>query len=264
MTRLWIFSDLHLEQSAWDLPPDRPDFDVIVAAGDIHSPASKSVRWLAKRAEGRPVVFEPGNHEWYAPRRDFNVADERLRAMDLAAKLGVYLLMDDEITVGGVRFLGATLWTDYALVGDVEAGMRIAERSMNDHRLIFPNADMKPLRAATARQWHLASRRWLEERLPGGEGTTTVVVTHHLPHPRSIAARYIGDALNVAFCSDMSELVEGSGAALWIHGHTHASCDYQAGGTRVICNPKGYGPGVHGSRIENPDFDPRLAIEIAR
>ncbi len=43
--KLWIFSDLHIEQSLWDLPEARPDYDVIVAAGDIHF-AVDAVRWL--------------------------------------------------------------------------------------------------------------------------------------------------------------------------------------------------------------------------
>ncbi len=31
-----------------------------------------------------------------------------------------------------------------------------------------------------------------------------------------------------------------SGAALWIHGHTHGCCDYVLGGTRVVANACGY------------------------
>jgi Icc-related predicted phosphoesterase len=89
-----------------------------------------------------------------------------------------------------------------------------------------------------------------------------VVVTHHLPHPGSIHPRFADDALTPAFCSDLSELVESSGAVLWVHGHTHESCDYVAGGTRVVCNPKGYGPIRQGGRYENMNFDPGLAIEI--
>jgi Icc-related predicted phosphoesterase len=89
-----------------------------------------------------------------------------------------------------------------------------------------------------------------------------VVVTHHLPHPGSIHPRFADDALTPAFCSDLSELVESSGAVLWVHGHTHESCDYVAGETRVVCNPKGYGPIRHGGRYENMNFDPGLVVEI--
>jgi predicted phosphodiesterase len=55
----------------------------------------------------------------------------------------------------------------------------------------------------------------------------------------------------------LDELVARSGAALWIHGHTHVSQDYRIGNTRVICNPRGYA----GYEL-NPAFDPRLIIEV--
>ena len=45
-----------------------------------------------------------------------------------------------------------------------------------------------------------------------------------------------------AFASNLDALIEERRPALWVHGHTHTSFDYEfAGGTRVICNPKGYG-----------------------
>ncbi len=67
--RIWIFSDLHIEQSDWDIPDPAPEYDVLIAAGDIHDPLSEGVRWLADRAAGRPVIYVPGNHEWYAWRQ---------------------------------------------------------------------------------------------------------------------------------------------------------------------------------------------------
>ena len=43
------------------------------------------------------------------------------------------------------------------------------------------------------------------------------------------------------YASDLEALVAGSGAVLWIHGHTHHCCGYRLGGTRVINNGHGYG-----------------------
>ena len=48
--RIWILSDLHIEQSRWDFSNPAPDHDVLIAAGDIHDPLSAGVRWLAERA----------------------------------------------------------------------------------------------------------------------------------------------------------------------------------------------------------------------
>ena len=260
--RLWIFSDLHIELSRqWALPVP-VDFDVIIAAGDIHSPASSGVRWLAELADGKPVIYVPGNHEWYAPRGEFNVADEHRRAADLAAELGVHWLMDDEVVINGVRFLGSTLWTDYDLYGDGVGAMRLAERGLNDHRYIFPDATMTPLSAAHARGWHMRSRQWLSEKLAIPTTSPAVVVTHHLQHPGSIDPKYAGSPLNPAFCSDLSNLVETSGAALWVHGHTHSSSDYRVGSTQVLSNPKGYGPTPTSGLIENGEFNPALVFNL--
>jgi len=97
----------------------------------------------------------------------------------------------------------------------------------------------------------------------------TVVVTHHGPHPGSIHPRFNGNVANPAFVSDLSSLM--GRAALWIHGHTHASFDYEVAGTRVLANPRGYaGPHpvsgrVHGTpdSPENPAFDPALTVELS-
>ena len=80
--RLWILSDLHIEQSSWDVPVAVPDYDVLIAAGDIHDPLSDGVRWLAERAGGHPVIYVPGNHECYAHSRRFTAADEAKRRQD--------------------------------------------------------------------------------------------------------------------------------------------------------------------------------------
>jgi predicted phosphodiesterase len=259
--KLWIFSDVHVEQSLWDLPGDRPEHDVIVAAGDIHF-AVDAVHWLAERAIGKPVIYVPGNHEWYGYSRRLVIEEELPAARHLAHELGLNFLWDDEIVIEGVRFLGTPLWTDYALHGEIGDSMAYAKWQMNDHRVIYPRADMHPLEPTEARDWHMRSRSWLAEKLAEDFFGRTVVVTHHLPHPRSIALQYEGDHITPAYCSDLSELVESSGAVLWVHGHTHTSCDYVAGGTRVVCNPKGYGPRSRRGRFENAVFDERLVVEI--
>ena len=68
-----------------------------------------------------------------------------------------------------------------------------------------------------------------------------VVVTHHAPSALSLGHDLqFQDAVRAAYASNLEELVAGSGAALWVHGHIHRAADYSVGGTRVICNPRGY------------------------
>jgi hypothetical protein len=85
----------------------------------------------------------------------------------------------------------------------------------------------------------------------------SLVVTPHLPPPRSIAPQYAGSSLNRFFVAeDAAGLVERSGDRLWIHGHTHTPCDYVIGETRVVCNPRGY-PG----ELSN-GFNRALVVEV--
>ena len=243
--KLHIVSDLHLEfDPGWTLPDT--DADVLVLAGDIH-PGLKGMSAFAK--VGKPALFVPGNHEFYGEQMKGLTAAMRL----YAGACHVSLLDCDEIVIQGVRFLGATLWTDFALNGEsqVQAAIFEADRHMNDYVCIrYGEGWLTPQETLLA---HRAARNWLLARLAEPFSGPTVVITHHAPHPGSIALRFQGNALNPSFASDLQDLM--GTPVLWIHGHTHASSDYVVNGTRVICNPKGY-------RDENKDFQPRLVVEI--
>jgi Icc-related predicted phosphoesterase len=103
---------------------------------------------------------------------------------------------------------------------------------------------------------HQDSRRFIETALKS-DPLPTVVVTHHLPHARSVPSKFKGDLLNAAYASDLSKIIEEQQPALWVHGHTHDSCHYQVGVTRVVCNPRGY-------EDENAMFDPGLVVTVDR
>jgi len=58
--RLWILSDLHLELTrGWDLPTGeaRPDFDVMILAGDLIPRMERGVKWLFERVPDRRVIY---------------------------------------------------------------------------------------------------------------------------------------------------------------------------------------------------------------
>ena len=143
--------------------------------------------------------------------------------------------------------------------------MENAEIRISDHRRI-QNSDGKYFSASDALREHEQSRTWLKEELAKRYDGTTVVVTHHGPHPLSVHPRYAGDATNAAFVSDASDLL--ARADLWLHGHVHDDFDYNVHGCRVVANPRGY-PRNAGSceRVqdlvfENPNFQFALVIEV--
>jgi hypothetical protein len=86
------------------------------------------------------------------------------------------------------------------------------------------------------------------------------------PRPRSVSDAYKEDDGNPAYASDLESLLLSRKPDIWVHGHVHNSNGYQIGKTRVVTNPKGYGPsrskdGIF-PKIENRSFDPALLIEV--
>lgn len=250
--RIRVLSDLHLENRIpWFIPTDRDAYDLIVAAGDVFDACNGSVEVLSRIA---PTVLVPGNHEHYGHIFQDNIEAGRVTARDSS----VSFLARDVIVIDGVRFIGATLWTDYALYHTTESSMVLAGEGLNDHRLVRYReasgriAQFKPWHA---RAEHLADLKFIEAALRERFVGPTVVVTHHLPSAKSIAPRYVDDLLNPAFASNLDHLILEHQPELWIHGHTHDSCDYRLGATRVICNPGGYGG-------ENKSFNNHLTIEF--
>jgi hypothetical protein len=126
---------------------------------------------------------------------------------------------------------------------------------LNDYRQIAAQRNpWQRFLPQTAYRMHQDSRRFIETALQS-DPIPTVVVTHHLPHARSVPARFKGDLLNAAYASDLSQITEEHRPALWVHGHTPDSCDYHVGATRILCNPRGY-------EDENARFDPGLAVAL--
>ncbi len=60
--KLHILNDLHIEFEDFD--PPVTDADVVVLAGDI-GVGMEGLRWVAARFPDRPVIYVPGNHEFY-------------------------------------------------------------------------------------------------------------------------------------------------------------------------------------------------------
>jgi predicted phosphodiesterase len=251
--------------SVWQPPTDMAGkADVVVLAGDVYNPLVASVGWIRDHRkpggafEGMEVVLVPGNHEFYHQDVDAQALAAR-HVIDIVG--GIHLLDCGEAVIAGVRFLGATLWTDYALYGDAADAMDVAARGLNDHRLISRQG--RRFSPADALDRHVSEKIWIAGALARKHDGPTVVVTHHCVSKRSVHPKWKFNPLNAAFASHLDEFVEMSGAALWVHGHTHDSHDYQIGRTRVICNPKGYGPSVFGRVPENAAFDERLVVEVS-
>jgi predicted phosphodiesterase len=259
--RLWILSDLHLELTrGWDLPSEheRPDFDVLVVAGDLTTRMERGVAWLQARiADRQQVVYVAGNHESYGTDIDRTV--EKARAA--AAGSNVHVLQNDSVILDGVTFLGCTLWTDFDLFGDAEYAMTAAAETMNDYKKIRTENYERRLRPMHTLQRHRQSRDFIARELRKPTTGPRVVVTHTGPHPDCARRGFERDISSAAYTSDCSDLIS-MGVDLWIYGHTHESREFTAGATRIVTNAKGYGPWHKGETWENAKFDPNFVVEI--
>ncbi len=142
--------------------------------------------------------------------------------------------------------------------------MEVAATGMWDHRLIRiagPTGE-EPFTPRHALARHQGDIAFVEQELAKPFDGPTVVVTHHAPHRRSVHEKYAAAVLSAAFASDLTSTMERGRPDVWIHGHTHLSCDYRVGATRVVSNPKGYGPQVRGEVRQNIAFEETFVIKV--
>jgi predicted phosphodiesterase len=247
--RIHVLSDLHLEFGVFE--PAVTDADVIVLAGDIDV-GVRGLEWAARAFPGFAVVYVLGNHEYYG-----HSSPKLLNAMRArAAELQLHLLENNAVVLGGVRFLGMTLWTDFALTGHVASAAEIARAQMRDYRKIRIDPQYRKLQPYDTLGWHRGSRHWLETALAEPFDGATVVVSHHAPSPRSINPASLKDEINAAYASDLEALIASSPINVWIHGHTHHNVDYWIGKTRVLTNQRGYSDEL------SPGFDASFVFEV--
>ena len=234
--KILVLSDLHLEFGPFETPAS--DAEVVILAGDTDR-GTKGVLWAAAGAfAGRPVLYVPGNHEYY--KGNLSTLGEKMR--QAAAGTNVRVLDRESCEIGGVLFVGATLWTDFALLGNQPVTMAMCQQGMNDFRQIRTLPGYHKIRPPDIARRHGAEKSWLQQELAKYKagGQKTVVITHHLPSARSLPASYRDQHLGAAYASNLDQLVEQSGAALWVHGHHHQAQDYHLGATRILANPRGY------------------------
>jgi hypothetical protein len=105
------------------------------------------------------------------------------------------------VTMGGIRFAVATLWTYLD-----DRGRREAAR--------FP--DFVKIQGATVDKWndlHLAQLAFLEQ--------ADVIVTHHALFRGSVHEDFQGDALKAFFVNNLDPQ-RFPKTRLWLHGHMHS------------------------------------------
>lgn len=243
--RIHILSDIHTEFSAFT--PSVLDADLVILAGDIGL-RERGIKW-AKVAFSCPVLYVPGNHEYYGGH-----LGRTLLKMQSAGEDRVRVLDCEEAIIGGVRFLGATGWTDYSATGNSPLAEWDAQQTMSDFQAIR-TAGYRRVRPSDFAERNRYSKQWLLNRLAEPFDGPTVVITHHAPSLLSLVGPDTGTHLDAAYANRWEDLM-GDPVSLWVHGHTHFAVDYDLAGTRVLANPRGY-PG------QATGFNAHLVVEVA-
>ena len=260
--KIQYFSDLHVEFSNIDIP--ETDADIIIAAGDI-GVGLMGLKFLQKL--NKPVFYVPGNHEFYD--QDYNKLWEALEKESAGSNV---IVLGNSIRqifhkVNGrgneLHIIGSTLWTDFELC-EKESYMdyaNYARNMMSDYHYIR-NGDHL-ITPEETRSFCNYTQGYIAAALGEYSQVKKLVVTHHLPSALSIDERYWRDVrtvrLNAAFASNLDYLFRPE--LVWIHGHTHSSCNYSKNGTKVLANPRGYS-GYENQSPENPNFNAGQLLEI--
>lgn len=236
--RLAVYSDLHLNCNQWS-EPDVRDADLVIIPGDIQD-GPGGITEVTRRLK-RPVITVLGNHDFAD--LDIDEAEDRFRAE--AAEANSTLLARDVLETedgkGPIRLIGCTLWTDFACMTDngvsAEDVMTLVRDWSSDYTDITRQG--RPLSPADFVALFEQDRDWLEKELTKPFDGRTVVITHHGPSRRSIHPKYAESRYVPYYVADMEGLIMRAQPALWIHGHTHMSVDYNIGRTRIFANQLG-------------------------
>ena len=283
--KLQLLSDLHLETHPDFVAEPSPGADLLVLAGDIGSyqPGSALLQsgdadfglrqFSPQNGWPTPVLFVPGNHEYDG--LDFDEAHSRLQAS--CERLGITWLERESLVLGGVRFVGTTLWTDFDALGPLAANMpdvppeahaqpggytqqlKAREKAFRAANWYLSKTGTtrhgEPWLATQVREQALLCQPWLRGALQAPHEGPTVVITHFAPSLRSADPRYGLVPGTAGFCNALDAQLPK--AQLWLHGHLHCPVDYVHEGCRVVANPLGYA-----GKGEQARFVPGLTLEV--
>jgi Calcineurin-like phosphoesterase len=266
--KIQLLSDLHLETHPHFVPRPAPGADVLVLAGDIGSyqPGTMLVdddfglaRFSPLQGWPTPVLFIPGNHEYDA--LDWDATHTRLR--ETCERLGITWLERETLVLGGVRFVGTTLWSDFEVLIDpadpTSVAMKKRDKAYRAANFYLHKAATlrrgELLLAEQVRELALECQAWLRQALAQPFAGPTVAVTHFAPSLLSGDPRYGRNPGTAGFCNALDDLLPL--ARLWLHGHLHCRHDYVAQGCRVVCQPLGYA-----RKGEQEGFNDRFVIDL--
>jgi len=254
--RIQYMSDLHME--LWDNSRyiQANEFevkgDVLVLAGDTYYlrdiTASRKRFWYWASKSFRNVLLVPGNHEFYG-NSDVTARGNSWQWM-IRKNVGYYY--NKVVRIDDTDFLLTTLWSRIP-----EPDMYLVQQGMYDFRQIMYNGHR--FTPDDFNQEHEKCLSFLKQAVEESTAKHFVVVTHHLPTLKVVAAQHLGSPLNGAFATELGNYIADSRIDAWIYGHSHTNIDATIGNTRIVCNQLGY---VYYNEHLTNGFEPNKVIEL--
>lgn len=231
--KIQIISDLHQEFGITEISFEKAD--VVIFAGDTNL-GIKGIQWILSKITNIPVIYILGNHEYYKG----SYPKTLNKIIESAQATNIHVLENKSVKLDGITFHGATLWTDFRLLGNPRINGSICQSKMNDYKMIRRDPSYSKLRSIDTFSIHMASRKWLEESIESSNTDKNIVITHHAPSIKSVPLKFREDVVSSAYASDLEEMIFKYQPNYWIHGHIHEPIEYEIGKTKIICNPHGY------------------------
>lgn len=289
--KVQLFSDLHYEffkrdQHNYGGIVVKPEVDVLLLLGDIDNG-----QFIMQRLHdicykwGKEIIYVPGNHEFYSQEMTAILEKFNHKIEGVHILTGIEGYGEKEVIIDGVRFLGGTLWTDFALYKNsvrmptVSQALKIGQKTINDFRRItYKN---KPFTPEDSVSLHNETIAMIKKQLEIPFSGKQVLLSHHGVHNNSIHPHYRADKrflnspntllnenpswmMNPCFASHLPELLENFDFAF--HGHTHKEISFELNNhkkTKVKANPRGYPLSYYGElRYENTDYNDLMIVEI--
>lgn len=228
--RIHLLSDLHNSIGSYRKGKAAKEADVIVMVGDIGC-QDDGLTWMRDRFE-QPIVYVLGNLEYYGGGLSDTVANLKSMADDR-----IHVLENDSVVIDGVRFLGATAWTDYTATDSEANAINISLQRMRDFNEI-KNDEGNYVGYSDFQKVNRATKQWFSEQLSLPFAGKTVAITHHAPSMASRNPKFDSSDFDASFSNAWDDIIPL--ADVWLHGHTHWCVDYMLGRTRVCSNSYGY------------------------
>lgn len=229
--KIYYISDIHLEfyNSVPELVfPSDSTQSTLVLAGDIGTTYKTTINKLKTfielcSASFKHVIYVFGNHEHYKYSIDKTHTKVKKELEHLS---NVHVLECESIVLDGVKFYGATFWTD--LSDPIHANAVYAK--FNDFRYIRTCNFTRKFSTPVWDALHLKAKHMLEN-----EKDIDVVVSHHVPVMNllsySTGSGDYGMSSNVGLDFDVKH---------WIYGHDHSVKQEQINDTMFVTNAHGY------------------------